>query len=124
MVIAGFRSGRRRRQPYPFDIKLGGVGLMLLDDGNGPTFRSQQVDALGNVQPTEFGYASVSPNVESTEVYDDLADGLGLSDQQSTKDTRYHYSLGNDHSIAKTNIKGPNITTINPDVGTGNITKG
>jgi len=124
MVIAGFRSGRRRRQPYPFDIKLGGVGLMLLDDGDGPTFRSQQINPLGNVQPTEFGYASVSPDVESTEVYDDLADGLGLSNQEGTKDTRYHYSLGNDHSIAKMNIKGPNITTINPsDVTTTSITK-
>ena len=125
MVISGFRSGRRRRQPYPFDIKLGGMGLMLLDEGNGPVFTSKQVRPLGNISPTEFGYSSISPDIESTIVFDDFADGLGLSEQEgATPNRRYHYSLGNDHSIAKQSVKGPDITTINPsDVTTGSITK-
>ncbi len=114
MVIAGFRSGRRRRQPYPFDIKLGGVGMMLLDDGTGPSFRTKQLAPLEKVQPTEYGYSSVNPEIESTIVYDDLADGLGLSNQEDPRDRRYHYSLGNDHAVAKENIKGPEITKIDP----------
>ena len=114
MVIAGFRSGRRRRQPYPLDIKLGGMGRMLLDDRTGPSFRTKQLAPLEKVQPTEYGYSSVNPEIESTLVYDDLADGLGLSDQESPRDRRYHYALGNDHSIAKENIKGPELTTIDP----------
>lgn len=113
-----FRPGRRRRAPFPFDLKLNGTGLMLgrgkgADGKPAPYFVTTESDDLNRVAPTDFGYSAQDPGVERTQPYDDASLGFGLPRQMAFRDQRYQYAVNADLS-GPVMVKGPDIATLTP----------
>ena len=113
-----FRPGPRRRAPYPFDLRLGAVGLMLgrgrgADGKPAPFFVTSESDDLNRVAPTDFGYSAQDPSVERTQPYDEPNLGFGLPRQLAFRDHRYKYTVNADLSGALI-VKGPDVPTLAP----------
>lgn len=117
-MTLGFRPGRRRRSPFPFDLKLNGTGLML-GRGRGsdgkplPSFVTSESDDLNRVAPTDFGYSAQDPGVERTQPYENPALGFGLPRQLEFRDRRYKYAVNADLS-GLVIVKGPDIAELTP----------
>lgn len=120
MVYPGFRSGRPRRSPYPFGIKVSGQGL-LLGRGRGrdgrPTsefVETTEAEDQTQAAPSDYGYSAQNPKVERVQSYGDFSGGMGLKVQQGPDDKRYRYTIAADLSVPRVWQKGPSITTVTP----------
>ena len=99
-----------RREPFPFGIKLNGVGLLLGSPGpNQPAMVSAKTQDLSSVTPPDYSYAGLSPLSERVEPYESLALGMGLPTQEKWQDFRYAQAMGVDLSVWPW-CTGPDIT--------------
>lgn len=104
-----------RRAPWPYDVLLdagdgtGPVGLMLIPDQDGLLVGRSQ-EALGNVAPTEYGYSSQDPVVETAFEFGPVPGGMGQAVQSDGAQTRYRYADGVDCSIGGMPRLGPLFT--------------
>ncbi len=103
-------SGYARRTPYPFDCKLAGTGLMLLDGVVG----SKKAATLEQVAPTDYTYGANSPLRDRPQPYDDLSLGFGLKVQQGFRDRKYRYALNANLSVGGVWLKGPELGARTP----------
>ncbi len=118
-----FRSGRPRRLPYPYDIVLGGTGLMLGRARQGAGLVARKEADLNQVAPTTYEYASKGPFAEKIAQWERMTQGYGLRVQERYQDARYFYAIGADLSVGPW-IKGPDITIVSPGTrdGVGGVT--
>lgn len=103
-----------RRRPYPFDINVGGTGMMLGKTQPGqPKLVSKKTADLSQVAPTSFEYGALNPLREKTHPYRGLQLGMGLKQQENFNDQRYTSCLLMDPSVWPI-PKGPDITLNTP----------
>jgi hypothetical protein len=103
-----------KREPYPFSIKVGGVGLLLGSPGpNQPALISTKSQDLSQVQPPDYSYGGTSPLSDRQEPFESLALGMGLRLQEKWQDFRYAQAMGVDLSVWPW-CKGPYITDLAP----------
>lgn len=115
-----FASGKPRRAPFPYDLKVNGTGVMLLDEA----FDSQQPAPLGQVQPGDFSPSAQNPMIESSHEWRDFSRGFGLRMQQGSEglralggvrnDGRYRFASRADCSVQGQVIFGPKLNTLTP----------
>jgi hypothetical protein len=103
------RYGLSRRPPYPFDVKVNGVGMMLVaaPDGEMVSTKSKPLDAL----PTSFDYGSQSPFLERVSPQRQLYFGFGQRAELPGAARRYWYGIGADASIDGQMMKGAAFTS-------------
>lgn len=95
-----------RRKPYPYDVYIDSVGMMLLEDENG-SLVSKKAKPL-EAQPQEFAYGSMNPFRERIDAFRDLVMGLGEETQPVGRLVeRYHFGIDIDPSIDGYWQKGP-----------------
>jgi hypothetical protein len=99
------RPGWSRRDPWPYDARIGGLGVMLKpgEDGQMVATKSKPLDAA----PATYQYETQQPFLERTYVLKDLFDGMGQQSQPSDTPRRYHYALDIDTSINGHAMLGP-----------------
>jgi len=103
-----------KREPYPFSIKVGGVGLLLGSPGpNQPALVSTKSQDLSQVQPPDYSYGGTSPLSDRQEPFESLALGMGLRLQEKWQDFRYAQAMGVDASVWPW-CKGPQIIEYTP----------
>jgi hypothetical protein len=105
-----------KREPYPFSIKIDGVGFMLGSPGpNQPAMVSAKAQDISAVSPPDYAYSGLNPLSEREQPYESLALGMGLKVQQEWQDQRYAYAQGVDASVWPW-CRGPQV---NPSAGGG-----
>ena len=111
-----YRRGPPRRSPYPYDIKLANVGLLLgeREKGAGKVLPSEKPPDLLGVTPQEYAYSGLNPIFGSVQTWSDFSGGMGLRVQEKPDDTRYYFATNADLSVKRLWLKGPNITTLTP----------
>lgn len=99
------RPGWSRRDPWPYDARVGGLGVMLKpgEDGQMVATKSKPLDAA----PATYQYETQQPFLERTYVLKDLFDGMGQQSQPTETPRRYHYALDIDTSINGHAFLGP-----------------
>jgi hypothetical protein len=89
-----------KREPYPFSIKIDGVGFMIGSPGpNQPALVSAKAQDISAVSPPSYAYAGLNPLNEREQPYESLALGMGLKTQTEWQDERYAYAQGVDASV-------------------------
>ena len=102
----------RRSSPYPFHVKIAGVGLMLGQaKPNAPLLVSTKTQDISAIQPPDFSYAGISPLGDRAEPYQSLVLGMGLKTQEKWEDMRYFDAIGVDLSVWPW-CKGPQVNTV------------
>lgn len=99
------RPGWSRRDPWPHDARIGGLGVMLKpgEDGQLVATKSKPLDAA----PATYQYETQQPFLERTYVLKDLFDGMGQATQPSESPRRFHYAIDIDTSINGHAMLGP-----------------
>jgi hypothetical protein len=103
-----------KRSPYPYSIKIGGVGLMLGQaKPNSPQLTWSKSQDISQVAPPDFSYGGASPTSDREEPYESLVLGMGLKVQEKWQDTRYYAAQNVDLSVWPW-CKGPEMTLLTP----------
>lgn len=123
----GFRSGAKRRRPFPYDLVLDGQGFMLgrsrgADKRPQAEFVTSEAADLSRVAPTDYDYSAQDPEGERIQPYDDFTLGMGLRIQKAFRDQRYRYTINADLSVPGIWMQGPEIIQVTP--GTTDATNG
>lgn len=107
--------GQSRRNPYPYDISINGVGYRLgLADKDGGKLISASSPGM-SAQPSEFSYGAQNPQIESTMSWADFSGGYGQRTQRQPGDEhRYWWALGVDAAVQGQIMLGPLITPVTP----------
>lgn len=105
--------GMVRRRPHPFDINIGGTGLLLGKPRDQAALVSRKAADLSAVAPTSYEYGALNPLREKTHAYKGLQLGLGLKQQERFEDQRYQSVICMDPSVWPI-PKGPDITLFTP----------
>lgn len=113
--MPGMFGSLNRRQPYPYDIYINGVGYMLDRGQDGiKDLNAQHPNPLQGAAPSEFSYSAQNPFVEATTTFKRLHLGFGEGVQKRTGDQRYRYASGVDCSIEDCTTLGPYLNTVTP----------
>src|SRR5262252_2709264 len=96
-----------RRDPYPYDARVDGLGVVLAPQKDG-TFVSRRVQPL-QAQPTSYEYNSNSPFVGQTYEFRHLVLGAGERFQPVGTPRRYSYMMRMDGSVNGRWFKGPHF---------------
>lgn len=99
-----------RRDPFPYDATINGIGFMLVPDQDGQlvTRKSQSIDAL----PTTFEYGSQPPYKERTVIFERLYRGFGQKVEDRPTDRRTAFGINADTgSLNGLWMKGPRFTS-------------
>jgi hypothetical protein len=111
-----------KREPWPFHVKIDGVGFML---GSGrqstPALVSAKMQDITAVAPPDYSYAGTNPTSEREEPYESLHLGMGLDLQEEWQDQRYLSASAVDCSVWPW-VKGPEVVQFTP--GTRDTTNG
>jgi len=103
-----------RRVPWPFHVRISGVGFMIGSPGpNKPAMVSTKAQDVAQVAPPDFSYSGANPLNDREQPYESLALGMGMSLQDKWQDMRYHSARAVDCSVHPW-IKGPEITLFTP----------
>jgi hypothetical protein len=111
-----FRAGPRRRAPWPYDAKLGGLGLLTgSEDKQASRLTSAKPEDQSGVQPTDYGDTARNPVFERVTPYTDLVLGMGMRVQQAIAgDNGYRYALNLDLSAGGLWLPGPAVSGLTP----------
>lgn len=110
-------SVHSRRRPYPFDIEIDDVPMMLRPDENG-LLVARKMQTLDNAVPSSAEYSTQPPYKERGAVLLPL-DGMGEGVQASGVTRRYHYAL-NAWRVGRLTGLGPKWTALAP-ASTGEV---
>ena len=99
-----------RRRPYPYDMYIGDVKVMLelQADGN---LVSQKTKTLEATAPTDYTYSSANPYKERAYEWQQLYGGFGQTTAPNTIPRRYDHAIKCDLSIDGLWMKGPRFET-------------
>jgi len=95
-----------RRRPWPYDMYLSNVRVMLEPDQDG-NIVSEDAKTLDETAPVDYTYSSANPYRERTSEYQALYGGFGQAVQPETQPRRYHWAEKADLSIDGLWMKGP-----------------
>ena len=96
--MLGFRTGARRRSPFPADCKISGVPLRL-GRGRGPDGKPltelvvTETDDLSNVQPTSYEYGALNREEGGVQPWGRFPKGFGLKQQKQFDDGAYDHTI-------------------------------
>jgi hypothetical protein len=109
-----------KRSPYPYHIKINGVGLLLgstaaptRGNPSPPQLVSSKTQDIAQVAPPDFSYGGTSPASDREEPYESLVLGMGMKVQEKWQDGRYYAAQGVDCSVWPW-CKGPELTLFSP----------
>ena len=103
----------QRLPPWPYDARIGGVGVMLKPGENGEMVarKSQRLD---QVAPQTYEFVnSLPPYVERPFYFGPFPDGMGQK-RQDSPNLRYYYALDADLSAGGIARPGPQIGLCHP----------
>lgn len=114
-------SLQNKRRPWPWDLNVNGLGLMLTPTGE-QILTGKRADTL-DVTPTVYEYGSSNPFLERTYPFMRLTLGMGQRVQEEGLPKRYFYALNADLSINGRWQKAPkfNLQTVSTGIVTGII---
>ena len=99
-----------RRRPYPYDMYVGTVRVMLEPEADG-NLVAQKTKTLDSTAPVDFTYSSANPFKERTFDWTKLYGGFGQTVEPDTVPRRYFYGQYVDTSINGLMMKGPRFET-------------
>jgi hypothetical protein len=103
-----------KRSPYPFHVRIGGVGFLIGSPQAGqPALVSTKSQDIGAVAPPDYSYAGANPTNDREEPFQQLTLGLGLAIQEKWDDQRYMSANAVDLSVWPW-LLGPEIGTTTP----------
>lgn len=114
----------QRRLPWPCDIRIGGVGMMMgRPQQDAPLIISKSQPYTDQAGPDQEAAATAVPLVEDTYVFrGNMGYGQKVQGTTGQEDTHSRFCLGADTSVDGLIMKGPAITTFTP--GTTDNTNG
>ena len=112
-TVSGPASLGSRRRPYPYDIVVNGVGLILRPQDEGLMI-GRKLQTLAGVAPITYDYSSQPVYAERTYAFRKIQGGYGERVQASPIPSRYFYALNADLSIGGLQIKGPYFHNLSP----------
>ena len=107
-MVANTTSSRRR--PYPYDMYVGTVRVMLEPEADG-NLVAQKTKTLDSSAPVDFTYSSANPFKERTFEWTKLFGGFGQTVEPDTVPRRYEHGEFVDTSINGLIMKGPRFET-------------
>jgi hypothetical protein len=108
--------GRPQRVPFPYDARIGTLGVMLGASAKGgqPGLVTTNPTTLDNVAPSDFSYQALPPEYGRIFSVEDLSGGYGCARfDEASGLKRYRYAEGADASTGYGEL-GPEITTLTP----------
>jgi hypothetical protein len=115
-----YKRGRARPRPYPYDLIVNGLRVMLLgQDEDDTQMVSIKPPDQTNVVPTDYGEDARSPLWGRNHTTDTLHLGIGqrTAPKNGEANGRYRHAIGADPSVAgRPGMPGPDITTFTPGV--------
>lgn len=111
-------AGSSRRKPWPWDVMIGTIGVMLKPTADG-LLVGRKTETLERVVTTDYGYGSLPPFLERTYAIKRIQ-GVGEKIQTTAVlGRRWRYGINLDN-VGGLTIKGPDVTSVLPSV-TGEI---
>lgn len=99
-----------RRRPYPYDMYIGPVKVMLEPQADG-NLVSQKTKTLDATAPTDYTYSAANPFKERAFEWQQLYGGFGQSVAPNGTPRRYGHAVKADLSIDGLWMKGPKFET-------------
>jgi hypothetical protein len=87
---------------------------MLGRPEKGAPLLARKPPPLQPASPPEYTYSAQDPSIESTHVWSDLSEGMGLRIQKGTNDKRYYFADGVDCHVGGYILPGPAVTSNTP----------
>jgi len=109
----------QRTPPWPYDARIGSVGVMLKPNQNGSDAVGRKTQRLDQVVPPTYEFVnSLPPYVERPFNFGPFLDGMGQKIQGGSN-TRYRYAIDADLSIGGVARPGPFMSLSNPVTALG-----
>ena len=112
-LVSGPVTVHSRRRPWPYDLIVNGVPVILRPQENGLMI-GKKVQSLQGVVPITYDYSSQPVYAERTFPFRRLTGGYGDRIQHAPASGAYYYATNADLSIGGLQIKGPLFHAVAP----------